>query len=409
MPPRKNKSKKTGAAAPAASASTRTSSSPNARLDRLPAELYLLILRHLSKRDAANLALVCKSLQDVGESVVWRRVSLALGKSWDEFYLEEIEFGVDLATIRLKAKDEPEHAGLRRKERSHWVPSAPLASWEDHCARMTDRVTRVEQAFKSRPERARHVRRLVFEPSPRLMARSEKIVAAVWGNLEHLEVESFGVLAAGKRSAMACIKKMYDMFAKMGVGMCLGLRTLDVKLVGDHSQIDDQLSTLLYLAPSLTTLNLQAPTEWTEPPNHLISKKWKTLTKFHHLESITWCRNYSQLAVYVDNLVKRSPNLTSFKIENEMNVPDLPFPAVVRELAKAKSLRRLVWDNRDDLSPRKHPLRKGAFNHLEELIRVDDLPFEEYTMIEVSTHTPSLTGLDHTLSSPSPIPGMHVA
>jgi hypothetical protein len=395
MPPRKAKSKKTGAAAQAASASastrTSTSTSPNARLDRLPAELYLLILRHLSKRDGANLALVCKSLQDVGESLVWRRVSLALGKSWDEEFLEQLDFGDDLESVRTRAKDQAEDAISRRKERSHWVPSSPLASWEDHCARMTDRVTKVEQAFKSRPERARHVRRLVFEPSPHLMARSKKIVAAVWGNLEHLEVESCGVLAAGQRSAMACIKKMYDMFAKMGVGMCLGLRTLDVKLVGDHSQIDDQLSTLLYLAPSLTTLNLQAPTEWTEPPNHLISKKWKTLTRFHHLESITWCRNYSQLAVYVDNLVKRSPELTTFKIENQLNVPDLPFPAVVKELAKSKSLRRLVWDNRDDLSPRKHPLRKGAFKNLEELVRMDDLPFEEYTMIEVSTQSTQST------------------
>lgn len=419
MPPRKAKNKKTGAGAAArvasasASASTRTSTSPNARLDRLPAELYLLILRHLSKRDCANLALVCKSLQDVGESVVWRRVSLALGKSWDEEFLEQLDFGDDLAAVRTRAKDQPEDAVARRKERSHWVPSSPLASWEDHCARMTDRVTKVEEAFNSRPERARHVRRLVFEPSPRLMARSKKIVAAVWGNLEHLEVESFGVLAAGKTSAMACIKKMYDMFANMGiVNMCLSLRTLDVKLVGDHSQIDDQLATILHIAPGLTTLNLQAPTEWTVPPNHLLSEKWKTLTRFHHLESITWCRNYSQLAVYVNNLVKRSPELTTFKIENQLNVPDLPFPAVVKELAQAKGLRRLVWDNRDDLSPRNHPLRKGAFKHLEELIRMDDLPFEEYTMIEVSTQSTQSTqstkrtsnGLDHAPCSSSTSP-----
>ncbi|WVQ63768.1 uncharacterized protein L199_001922 [Kwoniella botswanensis] len=71
-------------AAHSQTSTTRLYPPSSAPIERLPLELKLRVVCHLSVADAHNLASVSKSLQDAAESVIWSKVDMSLPENWDK-------------------------------------------------------------------------------------------------------------------------------------------------------------------------------------------------------------------------------------------------------------------------------------------------------------------------------------
>ncbi|GFZ47115.1 hypothetical protein JCM24511_04857 [Saitozyma sp. JCM 24511] len=222
------------------------------RLDRLPAELILRITGYLSKRDAFNLATVCRSLQDAGEAIVWRDALLAIGYGWDDVYIYHPDTSEKELYRRSWIRD-PEY--MRRGEQvwSERVYESPTFSrhWGEICRR----VKRLETAFRSRPARTKYVRLLTVEPTPS-PGRVEWVVGEVLPNIEQLDLDLSGPLQGGRDLAEELARDFCDFLKTREDHSAARLRRVHLKLSGCPMLAEEIVAEVFRLGPNITELSL---------------------------------------------------------------------------------------------------------------------------------------------------------
>jgi hypothetical protein len=296
---------------------------------RLPVELLFRVTQHMEKRDARSLATGCKSWQNPAESIIWETVSLALGASWEERCLggEDSRAEVNLGPADMTV--------TRRDETLADTPVDATSTWPAHCAEMERRVKEIEDAFSSRPQRARYVRRLILEPANRVW---DGIVDQMWPTIEHLELDLFGLTGGGQQEAAKLVAQLCDNLRRMGPSG--RLRVIELKLSGDHSE--DVITTLLRLAPNLTGLFLRQVPDDSRQMERIDPKKWSGIT-VHSLKRIDWTLQCDQLAPLVGHLIKQAPLLEDFRFKDDFWGEDEFTTLVFKSLAKVQTLRRMTW------------------------------------------------------------------
>jgi hypothetical protein len=287
------------------------------------------VTQHMEKRDARSLATGCKSWQNPAESIIWETVSLALGASWEERCLggEDSRAEVNLGPADMTV--------TRRDETLADTPVDATSTWPAHCAEMERRVKEIEDAFSSRPQRARYVRRLILEPANRVW---DGIVDQMWPTIEHLELDLFGLTGGGQQEAAKLVAQLCDNLRRMGPSG--RLRVIELKLSGDHSE--DVITTLLRLAPNLTGLFLRQVPDDSRQMERIDPKKWSGIT-VHSLKRIDWTLQCDQLAPLVGHLIKQAPLLEDFRFKDDFWGEDEFTTLVFKSLAKVQTLRRMTW------------------------------------------------------------------
>lgn len=324
----------------------------------LPVELVLGVTQHMEKSDAHSLATVCRSWQGPAESVIWETVSLALGVSWDERCLggedsrAEVSLGPGDMTV------------TRRDETLADTPVDARLTWPAHCAEMERRVKEIEGAFSSRPQRAKHVRRLILEPTSRVW---DGIVEQMWPSIERLELDLFGITGGGQQEAAKLVEQMCDNLRRMGPSG--RLRVIELKLSGERSE--DVITTLLRLAPNLTGLYLRQVPDDSPQMDKINPDKWSGIT-VNSLKRIDWTLQCCQLAPLVDHLIKQAPCLEDFRFEDDNWGEDELTTGAFKSLAEVQTLRRMRWHAVALRDLFRH-FPDGGFKYLEELVLPDDL------------------------------------
>lgn len=369
--------------------------STSARLDRLPAELTLRIAQHLERSDARNLATVCRSLQDAGESVVWREVSLTPGRNWDMASLVPLESNGEDEFARDSCMEELND--LRRDEQLSWEhegrsPSSPQR-YQD--VDEDERVDRLETALRSRPARIKHIRRLTLDLSPYFYRLEQRFgFGEVLTNIEELDLNIYGPKPPDQdqQKAQRLSRYFCSFLKKKGDRSSGRLRKVELRLSGSPHIAEKIVAELFRLAPNITELSLGG-TPGIMAPIGKIHPEWWSKSDLTSLKTLFWVRSGNQLAVLVEHLFQEAPNIEETDIRNmlleemfntECHDAPPPPPGVLKALAKAPSLLRLRWfRSLLDTSPPAYATVKDGFDRLREITLFDDIGADANMALEV--------------------------
>jgi hypothetical protein len=242
---------------------------------------------------------------------------------------------------------------------------------------MENRLELVEKALKSRPQRVKHVRKLIVEPTPRVWKRLFRVVGQVWPTLEHLEIDMFGMVKGGQREVQVMCDRLCDQLRQLKPNH--HLRIIELKLVGQRSE--DIVAQLLRLAPKLEDLSLRQTPADMPPLKTTIPEKWSTIT-LDSLKRIVWFRQQDQLRPLVDRLLAQAPRLEEFRLQDKLSYGS-GRNTVASALRAIPTLRRLVWESEETIG-QYGPIPTTGFENIEELVVPYDLGNESHKILEVS-------------------------